>query len=415
MESNDQTMSERDSIYSALDFGSSKVMCAIARVSGSHELEILGMGHARQSENAVKEGQICDFDRTVDSVLNAVEEAEKSAAHRVGNAWVNISGMHVRSINKEGGTAIRKGEVRETDVHAALTTAGAVRKASKQTLLHVLPQEFVIDERGGINFPTGLSGERLDVKVHLIAANRNPLNDLASCLRRCGIRHIDFVFSPLAIAQAVLHADEMHLGTLLIDIGSGISEVAYFYEGAIWRTFVSPIAGEVITRDIAQSLRTSFVEAETIKKQWAHAYQGRTDDSPIEFKRMDSGTNSAISRNTLSNIVEARYKEQFDNIAKTLSNGGILDERELQFVVLTGGGALTEDLTDLASEIFQTEARIGTPRDVELDVAMHSTRCTTVIGLIRYAHNFENSVNYADWMDPTSVFAKIRYWLRGNI
>ena len=398
-----------------LDIGTSKVACIVAESSGG-ELEIIGLGSA--PSRGMKKGMVVNIESTTDSIRRAVEEAELMAGCRIQSVHCGISGAHVRSLNSHGIVAVRNKEVTESDIERVIDAACAVAIPADQKILHVLPQEFAVDDNEGIQEPVGMSGVRLEAKVHIVTGAVTSAQNIQKCVGRCGLEVSKLSLEQLASSYAVLTEDEKDLGVALVDIGGGTSDIAVFVNGAIRHTAVIPIAGDQVTNDIAVALRTPTQHAEGIKIRYGCALPELIEeDDAIEVPSVGERPPRRLSRYTLAEVIKPRYEELFMLIQKELVRSGF-EDLLAGGVVITGGSSKMEGLTDLAEEVFHMSVRLGTPQRVKglSDVVKNPIHATGV-GLLE----FGNRSTPSKGMDLsgndnsfTQVWERMKAWFQGN-
>ena len=367
-----------------LDVGTSKVCAIVGEQKPEGAIEIIGIGF--QPSRGLKRGVVVNIESTVQSIRRAVEEAELIAGCQINAVSAGIAGSHIRSLNSHGIVAIRDREVTASDVDRVLDAARAVAIPADQRILHILPQEFIIDEQEGIREPVGMSGVRLEAKVHMVTGAVSSAHNITKCVRRCGLEVDDIVLEQLASSDAVLTEDEKDLGICLVDIGGGTTDIAVFTEGAIRHTAVIPIAGDQVTNDIAVALRTPTARAEEIKIKYACALaQLASMEETIEVPSVGDRPSRRLARQTLAEVVEPRYEELLTLIQAELRRSGF-EEMVAAGMVLTGGSAKMEGLVELAEEILHMPVRIGHPQQVEglVDVVRNPVYATGV-GLLHFA------------------------------
>ena len=324
-------------IITGLDIGTSKVVALIGEVLRMERIEIIGIG--RHPSRGLKRGVIVDIEATVNTIQRAVQEAELMAGCEVRTVYAGIAGSHIRSLNSHGIVAIRDKEVSQADVERVIDAAKAVAIPADQKILHILPQEFIIDHQGSIREPIGMAGVRLEARVHIVTGAVSAAQNIAKCVRRCGLEVNDIILEQLASSHAVLTEDEKDLGVCLIDIGGGTTDIAVFSEGAIQYTAVIPIAGDQVTNDIAMALRTPTKAAEAIKVAHAFAMPELANASEmIEVLSVNERPGRKISAKVLSEVVSARYEELFSLVRNELRRSGF-EQRIAAGMVITGGGS----------------------------------------------------------------------------
>src|SRR5437773_2482329 len=365
----------------ALDVGTSKVACLVAELRPDASLEILGMGG--HESKGLKKGVVVNIEATVGAIQRALEEAELMADCKISSAFVGIAGSHIRSFNSTGMVAIKDREVSALDVERAIDTARAVNIPTDQQILHVLRQEFIIDGQEDVREPIGMSGVRLEVKVHIVTGAVSAAQNVVKCVRRCGLEVNDLILQPLASSRAVLSEDEKDLGVCLLDIGGGTTDIAVFTHGAIRHTAVIPIAGDQITNDIAMALRTPTAEAEELKVRHGCALRQLAEAGQmIEVAGVGDRPPRMLSRQTLAEVVEPRVEELYSLIQQVLRDSGY-EELLSSGVVLTGGSAVMQGMVELGEEIFHMPVRLGIPRYTgSLSDVARSPRYATGVGLL---------------------------------
>lgn len=366
-----------------LDIGTSKVVAIVGEISGGGVIEIVGIGS--HPSKGMKKGVVINIESTVASIQRAVEEAELMAGCQIHSVYVGIAGSHIRSLNSHGIVAIRDREVFSHDLERVIDAAQAVAIPADQRVLHILPQEYVIDNQEGIKEPLGMSGVRLEAKVHLVTCATNASQNIEKCIRRCGLEVEDVILEQLASSYAVLTEDEKELGVCLVDIGGGTTDIAIFTEGSIRHTGVIPIAGDQVTNDIAMALRTPTQHAEEIKIKYACALtQLAGADETIKVPSVGDRPPRDLSRQALAEVVEPRYDELFTLVQAELRRSGFEDLIPAG-IVLTGGTSKMEGVMELAEEIFHMPVRIGFPQAIAgLTDIVRNPIYSTGVGLLQY-------------------------------
>ena len=318
-----------------LDIGTSKVVAIVGELGADGDIEVVGIGS--NPSKGMKKGVVVNIESTVQSIQRAVEEAELMAGCQIHSVYAGIAGSHVRSLNSHGIVAIKDREVFGADLERVIDAAQAVAIPADQKVLHILPQEYVIDNQEGIKEPMGMSGVRLEAKVHLVTCAVNAAQNIEKCIRRCGLEVEDIILEQLASSYSVLTEDERELGVCLVDIGGGTTDIAIFTEGSIRHTGVIPIAGDQVTNDIAMALRTPTQHAEEIKIKYACALtQLAGPDEPIKVPSVGDRPPRDLSRQSLAEVVEPLYDELFTLIQAELRRSGFEDMVPAG-IVLTGG------------------------------------------------------------------------------
>jgi cell division protein FtsA len=366
-----------------LDIGTSKVVAIVGEIGLEGGIEIVGIGS--NPSKGMKKGVVVNIESTVQSIQRAVEEAELMAGCQIHSVYVGIAGSHIRSLNSHGIVAIKDKEVYSLDLERVIEAAQAVAIPADQKVLHILPQEYVIDNQEGIKEPLGMSGVRLEAKVHLVTCAVNAAQNIEKCIRRCGLDVEEIILEQLASSYAVLTDDERELGVCMVDIGGGTTDIAIFTEGSIRHTGVIPIAGDQVTNDIAMALRTPTQYAEEIKIKYACALtQLAGADDTIKVPSVGDRPPRQLSRQALAEVVEPRYDELFTLIQAELQRSGF-ENLLAAGVVLTGGTSKMEGVVDLAEEIFHAPVRIGVPHKVTgLADIVRNPIYSTGVGLLLY-------------------------------
>jgi cell division protein FtsA len=398
-----------------LDIGTSKVAALVAELTGDGSIELIGMGS--QPSRGLKKGVVVNIESTVQSIQRAVEEAELLADCEINAVYAGIAGSHVRSLNSHGVVAIRDREVTHGDVEHVIEAAKAVAIPADQRILHVLPQEFLIDGQEGIRDPIGMSGVRLEAKVHIVTGAESAAQNIIKCVQRCGLTVEDVVLEQLASSFAVLTEDEKELGVALVDVGGGTTDIAVFAGGAIRHTAVIPIAGDQVTNDIAVSMRTPTQYAEDIKIRYACALsQLANPDESIEVPSVGDRPARRLARQTLAEVVEPRYEELFSLIREELRHSGF-EEMIAAGIVLTGGSARMEGAIELAEEIFHVPVRLGLPGPIKgLSDAVRNPVYATGVGLLLYARENTTPASRSGPLggNVAGAFGRMKSWFKGN-
>jgi cell division protein FtsA len=398
-----------------LDIGTSKVVAIVAEVSHDSGMEVIGIGS--HPSRGLKKGVVVNIESTVQSIQRAVEEAELMAGCQIHSVYAGIAGSHIRSLNSHGIVAIRESEVNQGDVDRVIDAARAVAIPADQKILHILPQEFIIDKQEGIREPIGMSGVRLEAKVHMVTGAVSAAQNIIKCVRRCGLEVDDIILEQLASSYAVLTDDEKELGVCLVDIGGGTTDIAVFTDGAIRHTAVIPIAGDQVTNDIAVALRTPTQYAEEIKIKYACALtQLASPQETIEVPSVGDRPPRRLARQTLAEVVEPRYEELLSLIQAELRRSGF-EDLIAAGIVLTGGSSKMEGVVDLAEEIFHMPVRLGSPQYVTglVDVVRNPIYATGV-GLLLFGdqHRNERGGESLAGGNATGVWERMKSWFKGN-
>ena len=372
-----------------LDIGTTKITCIVGELTPDG-LDVVGIG--TQPSRGLRKGVVINIDATVASIRRAVEEAELMAGCEITSVYAGIAGGHIRGFNSQGVVAIKDQEVRQSDLERVLDAARAINIPQDREILHVLPQEFIIDEQDGIREPLGMAGVRLEAKVHIVTAAASSAQNIIKCCAKTGLSVADIVLEPLASAEAVLADEEKELGVALVDIGGGTTDLAIFVNGAIQHTSVIPIGGGHLTNDIAVGLRTPMQEAERIKVRHGSAQSGLLDrDETIEVPSVGGRPPRVLSRRILCEIIEPRVEEIFQLVRHEIQKAGH-EDLLASGVVLTGGSTLLHGMPELAEEVLGLPVRRGVPRGVGglIDV-VKSPQYATAVGLLHYGMRVSRS------------------------
>ena len=406
--------SEKNMIV-GLDIGTSKVVAIVGEIGPDGAIEIIGIGS--HPSKGLKKGVVVNIESTVHSIQRAVEEAELMAGCQIHSVFAGIAGSHIRSLNSHGIVAIRDREVMPGDVERVIDAARAVAIPADQKILHILPQEFVIDEQDGIREPVGMSGVRLEAKVHMVTGAVSAAQNIIKCVRRCGLEVDDIILEQLASSYSVLTEDEKDLGVCLVDIGGGTTDIAVFTEGSIRHTAVIPIAGDQVTNDVAVALRTPTQYAEEIKIKYACALtQLAASDENIEVPSVGDRPPRRLARQTLAEVIEPRYEELLTLVQAELRRSGF-EDLITAGVVLTGGSSKIEGLVDLAEEVFHMPVRLGSPQCVMglVDVVRNPIYATGVGLLLFGSQNRAPRGFDADFgRGVRGVWERMKSWFQGN-
>jgi cell division protein FtsA len=397
-----------------LDIGTSKVVAVVAELTLDGRLEVIGMGS--HDSKGLKKGVVVNIEATVSAIQRALEEAELMADCKIQRVYTGIAGSHIRSFNSTGMVAVKDKEVTPVDIDRAIETARAMPIPTDQQVLHILTQEFLVDGQDGIREPLGMSGVRLEVKVHIVTGAVSAAQNIVKCVRRCGLDVSDLILQPLASSIAVLSEDEKELGVALVDIGGGTTDVAIFREGAIRHTAVIPIAGDQVTNDIAMALRTPTPEAELIKLRHGCALRQLADpDEMIDVPGLGDRAPRQLSRQTLAEVIEPRVEELFTLVQQVLRQSGF-EELLSSGIVLTGGSALMQGMVELGEEIFHMPVRLGVPRYAGgLQDVVQSPRYATAVGLLLEGRTqFERGIIARQTGGFRTTLRRMRDWFQRN-
>ena len=374
---------EYKDVVVGLDIGTAKIMAVVAEVLPNGQLKLAGLGVA--PSHGLKRGVVVNIDATVQSIQQALKEAELMADCKIQRVYTGITGSHIRGMNSSGMVAVKDKEVTPADVARVVETAKAINISSDQRLLLVEPQEFVIDGQD-VKEPIGMSGIRLEAKIHIVTGAQSAAENIIKCVRRCGLEVEQLMLNPLASSQAVLTDDERELGVAVVDIGAGTTDVAIFTGGAIRHTAVIPAAGDLITSDIAMALRTPTKDAEDIKVESGYAKQLLADpDAQVEVPGLGDRGPRMLSRQVLAGVIEPRVEEIFSLVQQVIRESGY-EEVLSSGIVLTGGSSVMPGMVELGEDIFLKPVRRGIPKySSALADMVAQPRAATVMGLLEEA------------------------------
>ncbi len=403
-------------IITGLDIGTSKVVALVGEINPDGSLELIGIG--RHASRGLKRGVVVDIEATVSSIQRAVQEAELMAGCEVRSVFTGIAGSHIRSLSSHGIVAIRDSEVSQIDVDRVIEAAKAVAIPADQKILHILPQEFIIDNQGNIREPIGMAGVRLEARVHLVTGSVSAAQNIAKCVRRCGLEVADIILEPLASSHAVLTDDEKELGVCLIDIGGGTTDIAIFHGGAIQYTGVIPIAGDQVTNDIAMALRTPSKSAESIKLNYGSVLpESLNSNQMIEVSSMHDRSGRKIPTKMLSDVVSARYEELFNMVRSEIQRSGYHDLIAAG-IVLTGGASSVNGAIELAELCFQMPVRHGSAENIVglSSEIVSDPSYATVVGLLLHGfqQQYDNYSVRASGGKTDGVWTRMRKWFNVN-
>jgi cell division protein FtsA len=371
-----------------LDIGTSKTTAIVGEPGDGQSLNIVGMGVAES--NGIRRGLVVNLEAAVDSIKKAMVEAELTAGIEIDNVHLALCGPHVKGFNSRGVVAVagKNREITHEDVGRAIDAAKAVSLPTGRQILHVLPQDFVVDDQDGIRDPVGMTGARLEVNVHVVTGGVTATQNIVTCVNRAGVRVRATVLGQLAAADAVLTEDEKELGVALLDIGGGTTDLAIFERGSLWHTAVIPVGGDHFTNDIAVGLRMPIPEAEKLKRRSGCALSGMVDDEEtIEVASIGGRRPRVMGRRILADVLQPRAEEIFHLVWDEIRHAGY--EKSLNSgIVLAGGGAILEGLPEIAEQIFDLPIRRGSPTGIGGGLADHvaSPAFATAVGLAQRAH-----------------------------
>jgi cell division protein FtsA len=397
-----------------LDIGTTKVTCMVAEVRPDGRLSVVGLG--TQPTNGLKRGVVVNIEATVDAISRVVQEVELMADCKIHDLYTGIAGSHIKSFNSNGMVAIKDKEVSQFDVERVIEVARAMPIPAEQQVLHILTQEFIIDGQGGVSEPIGMSGVKLEVKVHIVTGAVSAAQNVVKCVRRCGLEVMDLILQPLASSYAVLTEDEKKLGVCMVDIGGGTADLAVFTQGAIRHTAVIPVAGDLVTNDIAMTLRTPTAEAEELKTRYGVAMHSLVDpEEMIEVPGVGDRPSRLLTRQRLADVIEPRVSEIFDLVATELRRSGYL-ELLCSGIVLTGGAALMPGMAELGEDVFHMPVRVGAPLyEGALAEVIRYPQYAAAMGLvIEGAAQRRRGIQARDTGRVKQVWGRMMDWFRRN-
>lgn len=397
-------MAKNEKYIVGIDIGTTKICCVIAERVGESKIEIIGVGNV--PSRGMRKGVVVNLDETIKAIKMAVEEAELMSGIAVEKAFVGLAGGHIRSFNSRGVVAVsgKDKNITKEDIKRVIDHAEAVSIPQEREIIHVLPQEFIVDDIGGIEDPTNLIGSRLEVNVHIVTAMITSLQNIVSSVNNSGIEVEDIILEQLAASEAILSKDEKELGTALIDIGGGTTNLALFERGALWHSIVIPIGGDHFTNDIAVGLRASIPDAEKVKRKNGCALDSLIEeDEAIEIPTIGANKPKIVSKKVLSGIIQPRTEEIFEIIHDEIRRSG-LESYLNAGIVLTGGGCIMDGMLEIAEQIFDMPVRRGVPMNIGglVDV-VSSPAFSTGIGLVLYGHKFGSALT----KKPPTIINKI--------
>ncbi|NOT16729.1 MAG: cell division protein FtsA [Sulfuriferula sp.] len=402
-------MKDKRDLIVGLDIGTSKVIAIVAEVSPEGDIKIVGMGS--HPSRGLKRGVVVNIESTVNSIQRALEEAELMADCKITEVYTGIAGSHIKSFNSHGMVPIKDKEVTQWDVDKVIETARAVNIPTDQQILHILPQEYLVDGQEDVREPLGMSGVRLEVKVHIVTGAVSAAQNIIKCVRRCGLEVADLVLQPLASAMAVLSEDEKDLGVAIVDIGGGTTDIAIFTQGAIRHTAVIPIAGDQVTNDIALALRTPVKDAEDIKIGYGCALRQLAGAHDMfEVPGVSDRGARQMSRQLLAEVIEPRVLELYEMVQAELRRSGF-EELMRSGIVITGGSAAMQGMVELGEEVFHMPVRLGMPKYEGGLATMHHTRYATGMGLLLAGLDQQDNPA-AHKFSGASIIEKMKSWFK---
>ncbi len=406
---------EEKKLIIGLDIGTSKIVAIVAELQPDGLLNIIGLG--QHSSKGLKKGVVINIDSTMEAIQRAIEEAELMANCKITDVYTGIAGSHIKSINSTGMVKIKDAEVSQLDVEKVIETARAITLPNDQQVLHILTQEYVIDGQEDVRQPLGMSGMRLEVKVHIVTGAIAAAQNIVKCIKRCGIEVSELVLQPIASGMAVLTDDEKELGVCLVDIGGGTTDIAVLRHGSIRHTAVIPIAGDQINNDIAVAFRTPLPSAEEIKIKHGYAARSLASTSEqIEIPVVDGKESKIISTLSLAEVIEPRLTELYKLISSELKRSG-MEDMIASGIVITGGSSLMRGMVNLGESVFRMPVRIGTPRNIGgLSEVVDNPRYSTGIGLLLMGKEQieKEKMNKIAGNSINQIFMKMQNWFKGN-
>ncbi len=407
-------LAKKENIIVGLDVGTTKICAVVGEVVEGNKIDIIGIGTS--PSKGLRKGVVTNIESTVESIKKAVEEAELMAGVEINSVYAGIAGGHIKSFNSRGVIAIKNKEVTHADINRVIDAARAVAIPLDREVLHVIPQEFIIDEQDGIKEPLGMSGVRLEAEVHIVTGAVTSAQNIIKSVNRAGLHVIDIILQPIASSEAVLTSDEKELGVAVVDIGGGTTDIATFVNGSLWHTAVLGIGGNHLTNDVAVGLRTPASEAEKIKVKYGCALTSLVkEDETIEVPSVGGRPPRIVSRQVLSEIIEPRAEEIFSLVQRELKKTGY-EELVASGAVITGGAAIMEGMTEVAERVMDMPVRRGMPSNIGglVDVVSNPMFATGV-GLILYAvkdHEKKEVKKFADKASFNNVFSKMKSWVK---
>jgi cell division protein FtsA len=406
---------EDKNLIVGLDIGTSKIVTIVAELLPEGTLKVIGLG--QHPSRGLKKGVVINIDSTMQAIQRSIEEAELMADCKIKAVFTGIAGNHIKSLNSHGMVKIKDAEVSQMDVDRVVETARAVSLPADQQILHILTQEFIIDGQDDVREPLGMSGMKLEVKVHIVTGAVAAAQNIVKCIKRCGLEVSDLILQPLASSIAVLTEDEKELGVCLVDIGGGTTDIAVFKNGSIRHTAVIAVAGDQITNDIAVAFRTPTQSAEDIKIKYGCALRQLADAREVvEVPGVDGREARQLSIQTLAEVIEPRVVELYELVLQELRRSG-MEEMIASGIVITGGSAMMRGMIELGEEIFHMPVRLGMPRYVGgLSEVVSNPRYATGVGLILMGKQ-QLERHLTGQMESSSVgriFDKMKSWFQGN-
>lgn len=402
-------MANSDELIVGLDIGTTKICAIVGEVAQDGTLDIVGIGsHPSQG---LRKGVVINIEATVNSIKRAVEEAELMAGCEISHVYAGIAGGHIQGFNSHGIVAVKDSEVQQTDIDRVIDAARAIAIPLDREVIHILPQEYIIDDQDGIREPLGMSGVRLESKVHIVTGAVTSAQNIIKCAQRCGLAVSDIVLEQLASSESVLSQDEKELGVALIDIGGGTTDIAIWSDGSIVHTKVLAVGGDHITSDIAVGLRTPMADAERIKQKYGCALSSLVEnDDTLEVPSVGGRKPRSLSRQILTEIIEPRVEEMFSLVHQAIQSTGY-EDLLASGVVITGGATMLQGMSELAEDILGLPVRLGVPTGVGglVDV-VRSPVYSTGVGLVMYGRDHEHERHFR--VRDNNVYGKVRSRMR---
>ena len=399
----------------ALDVGTSKIVVIVAELQSDGVLKIIGLG--QHISKGLKKGVVINIESTMQAIQRAIEEAELMADCKIKDVYTGIAGSHIQSLNSHGMVTVKDSEVSQMDVDRVIETAQAISLPPDQQVLHILTQEYIVDNQHDIREPLGMSGMRLEVKVHIVSGAITAAQNIIKCIKRCGLEVVELILQPLASSEAVLTKDEKELGVCLVDIGGGTTDIAIIKNGSIQHTAVIPIAGDQITNDIAVAFRTPTQSAEDIKIAHGSAvsYMASANEI-IAIPLVDGREPKKITTEVLSQVIEPRITELYELVRNELHRSR-MGNAIASGIVITGGSSMMKGMINLGETVFNMPVRVGVPRDVDgLLQVVENPRYATGIGLLKIGRDdLEKQLNYKlNGNSVSQIFKRMKMWFQGN-
>jgi cell division protein FtsA len=406
---------EDKNLIVGLDIGTSKIVAIVGELQPEGTVKVIGLG--QHISRGLKKGVVINIESTMQSIQRALEEAELMADCKINNVYTGIAGSHIKSLNSHGMVKIKDAEVSQMDVDRVIETARAIALPADQQILHILTQDYIIDGQEDVREPLGMSGMRLEAKVHIVTGAVAAAQNIVKCIKRCGIEVSDLILQPLASSMAVLTEDEKELGVCLVDIGGGTTDIAVFKQGAIRHTAVVPIAGDQMTNDVAVAFRTPTQSAEDIKVKYGCALRQLADSrETVEVPGVDGREPRQLSVQTLAEVLEPRVVELYEMVLNELRRSG-MEEMIASGIVITGGSAMMRGMVELGEEIFHMPVRMGLPRYVGgLSEVVGNPRYATGVGLVLMGKQ-QLERHLTGQMESGSfgrMIEKMKSWFQGN-